>query len=52
MSAGAKSGLPGDGESMLPRLLRQTAFGAGLQFPGEFPPQIQDVQDRAILAKQ
>ncbi len=52
MSAGAKRGLPGDAESMLPRLLRQTAFGPGLQFPGDLPPQIQDMQDRAIFAKQ
>jgi hypothetical protein len=37
-SAGAKSGLPGDGEGMLTRFSRETAGGAGLQFEGEFPP--------------
>src|SRR5450631_2114338 len=48
MRARAKSGLPGYAERVLTRLLRQTAFGPGLQFPGEFPAQIMHVQDRAI----
>src|SRR5436305_5287323 len=52
MRARTKGGLPGDAESMLARLLRQTAFGTRLEFPREFPPQIVDVQDRAILPKQ
>jgi hypothetical protein len=52
MSPGAKSGLPGDRESMLARLLGQTALGAGLQFPGELPPQIEEVRDRRVPAKQ
>src|ERR1022692_1438310 len=46
---GSKSRLPGDAESMLTRLLRQTALRAHLKLPGEFPPQIEDVQDRAVL---
>jgi hypothetical protein len=52
MSPGAKSGLPGDRESMLARLLGQITFNAGLQFPGKLPPQIEEVRDRRIPAKQ
>src|SRR6266700_1141441 len=52
MSPGAESGLPGDRESMLARFLGQTTLGAGLQFPGELPAQIEGVRDRRILAKQ
>jgi len=52
MCPGSKSGLPGDAESMLTRLLGQTAVGACLKFKGEFPPQIEDVQDRAVLPEQ
>jgi hypothetical protein len=37
---------------MLPRFFRETAGGAGLQFEGEFPPQIEEVHDGAILPEQ
>ena len=51
--ARAESGLPGDRESMLPQSGVETvASGAGLQFPGKFTPHIENVQDRAVAAKQ
>src|SRR6202051_3425111 len=52
MSAGAQRGLPGDAQSMLARRLGQPAGGADLQFKSEFPPQIEEVRNPAILAEQ
>jgi hypothetical protein len=37
---------------MLTRFSRETAGDVGLQFEGEFPPQIEEVHDRAILPEQ
>ena len=52
MCSGSKRGLPGDAESVLTRLLRQVAVGACLKLKSELPPQIEDVQDRAVFAEQ
>ena len=51
-ASGAQSALPGNIQGVLARLFGQAAFGPSLQFPGEFPPQVQNVNDSGILAEQ
>ena len=52
MTTAAKGGLPGDVQGMLSRFLWETACGARLKLPGQFPPQILDMQYRGVFTKQ